>query len=532
MQNDHMLWSDRIRCVKDSVLRRYFTVDAPLGPLNAGIVLPEHAQIVELLTERKLVNIHRFVDRPSIVVGRRGSGKTSYLKKLGLETSSALYIELRTEKTFNLITGAINDIILEAITVEAVANVWDGILWNCLFWLMNRAGRPRIGRVKIHEHLVRLGLSDCKSIESLMTVLSALMQKIAKETSGFALDRISDVLRGVNYESMKGSVSADLERGGETALIVIDSLDEYPVPVMRFKKALAGLLKCAGEFNAVVRNFEVRLCLPSELYWEFRERVSTNPQKDFSNQLIVRWQVGELLIAVCRRMMIYLYLWHSRAFEIVKNNRLETRRDVDQFFDDLFPKHVKNLHGRYELTSQYMLRHTQLLPRQLLLSLSEILRLNGVDDGFIVGKDSFIREDSIRMGIRDSEDSIVDEIFSAFRDRYGELPKDACMTIIPSLPRIFTNDQFERAVDNFCKEHGKKLPIAKVRRMLLEIGALGKIDQPDSMYVRGKFEYTMTSRLTVGPEEKLCVHPLFSRIFESQLVDAFNAPILPWTIGL
>ncbi|MBL8348941.1 MAG: hypothetical protein JNL87_01385 [Burkholderiaceae bacterium] len=526
------MWAERIEQAPQSVLRRYFTTDAPLGPLNAEKVLSEHSVLLELLAERNLVNIQRRVDRPSIVIGRRGSGKTSYLKKLGLGTPHHLFLEIRTEKTFNLILGAINDIIRDAISVESVATVWDGIIWNCFFWLMHRTGRPHIGRPQIHQHLQSLGIDNCHSLDAVMSVFSQSMQRIAKETSGFAIDRIGDTLRGSQYENLKYAVSADLAKDGITALVLLDSLDEYPVRVNDFKKSLAGLLKCAGEFNAVVRNYELRLCLPSELYWEFRERISTNPQKDFSNQLVVRWQVGELLIAVCRRIMINLLLWHPKAYAAVRSNPLETRRDVDAFFATLFPPHVKNLNGRHERTDQYLLRHTQLLPRQMLLILAEIMRLNHANDGFDLGKAPFFSEDAIRIGIRDTEDTIVDEIFSAYRDRYGELPSEACTTILPSLPRVFTLDQFSRAVDMFCRDEGRQMSMAKLKRMFLEIGAFGKVDQFDSMYRRGRFEYTMTSRLAVGADDKLCVHPLFSRKFECQPTDALDPPILPWTIGI
>lgn len=230
--------------------------------------------------------------------------------------------------------------------------------------------------------------------------------------------------------------------------------------------------------------------------------------------------------------MIYLLISHPKAYGSVRLNPLETRRDVDTFFSTLFPPFVKNLNGRHERTDQYLLRHTQLLPRQMLLILAEILRINGVNDDFEPGKTPFVSEEAIRIGIRDSEDTIVDEIFSAYRDRHGDLPSEACTTILPSLPRVFAPEQFGRAVDLFCLEQGRPISMAKLKRMFLEIGAFGKVDQLDTMYRRGRFEYTMTSRLAVGADDKLCVHPLFSRKFECQATDALDPPILPWTVGL
>ncbi len=522
-------WADTIEQVPAELLQKYFTADAPLGPLNARLV--GHDNVLALLTERDLAHIKAQTQRPSVVVGRRGSGKTSYLRKLGLNTPHPLFLELRTEKTFNLILGAIHNVIRDAISVEAITVVWEGILWNCLFWQLHQTGRPLLNRLAMKEHLQRLGIAESHSVDGVMNVFSASFERIARETGGFALDRIADMLRGAQFDNLKATALADLERTGEIAMIVIDSLDDYPVRVDDFKRALAGLLKCAGEFNAVVSNFELRLCLPTELYWEFVEKVSTNSTKDFSNQLVVRWQVGELLLAACRRLMIYLKLYHPRAYTAVRHIPLNIRRDADEFIGALFPKHVRNLNGVHEQTDQYLLRHTQLLPRQLFITLGEILKLNQVNDDFVPGKTAFVSEDSIRLGIRDTEDRLVGEIFSAFRNRYPEA-KDACMSILPSLQKIFNAEQFARAAKQFGEEHGRQHRTATLRRMLIEIGACGKVAEQDSLYTRGRFEYTMASRLPVGADDKLCVHPLFSRVFDCQSAGRADAPIMPWAADL
>lgn len=501
-------WANSVEQIPDALLLKYFTPEAPLGPLNARVVSDD--DVLSLLTERDLANLKGQSLRPSIVVGRRGSGKTSYLRKLSIQTPDRLFIEIRTEKTFNLMLGAIHNVIRDSISVEAVTIVWEAIFWDCLFWILNRHGRPNIGRVELKAHLARLGIVDLKTLEAVMNCLSSSFERIAKESGGFALERIADHLRGTHFEDLKASATADLESTGEIAMVVLDSLDDYPVRVDDFKKSLSGLLKCAGEFNAVVRSYEMRMCLPSELYWEFVEKVSTNSLKDFSNQMVVRWQVGELLLAACRRLMIYLKLFHPVAYATVRHIPLNIRRDADEFLASIFPKHVKNLNDIYERTDLYLLRHTQLLPRQLFLLLGEILKLNRVNEDFIPGKTSFVSEDSIRLGIRDTEDRVVEEVLSAFRNRYPEA-KEVCMAVLPSLQKVFSAEHFARAVRQYCEEHGRQHKVATIRRMMIEIGAFGKIDAQEASYTRGRFEYTMTSRLPVGVDDKLCIHPLFSR---------------------
>jgi hypothetical protein len=528
-QRGDSMWATQIESVPDDILRKYFTPDAPLGPLNARLVT--HASVLELLTERDLANLKGQTERPAIVVGRRGSGKTSYLRKLGFSTPAHLFVELKTDKTFTLILSSINSMIRDSITVEAVATVWEGIIWNCLFWMQYKHGQPTLGRPQIHKHLDYVGIAECKSIDAVMQTLGKRFQQICNEAKAFALDEASNLLCGTHFDKLKSIATADLESRDEEALIVLDSLDDYPINTDDFKKALAGLLKCVGEFNSVFSRFQVRLCLPSELYWEFVEKISTNTTKDFSSQLAVRWLVGELLLAACRRFMIYLKLNHPNAFHAVRTNPLQKRSDADQFFDLIFPKFVTNLNGIQERTDKYLLRHTQLLPRQLIMILNEVMILNGAKTNFEAGVTPLVTERAISLGIRDVEDRVVEEIFGAFRPRYPEA-KDVCTSLLPMIPKIFQSNHLARAVKNFGEERNRTYPIATIRRMLVEIGAVGKFDQLESPYSRGRFEYNMTSRLPVGADDRLCVHPLFSRVFDCQSTSQDFGFVLPWATDL
>ena len=299
------MWSDQIDAIPLELLQRYFNNESPIGPLNARLVA--HSEILALLTERDLNSIQIVNRHPSIVVGRRGSGKTSYLRRLGLDShNSSLFLDIKSEKTFNLILATIEHSVPRSVTVESVSEIWEGIFWNCLFWALNSEGRPRIGRVPLKAHLQKIRIGDCKNLQSVFEVFSDSFRKISKSTGAFAVEKISSHLRGHNFERMRELVSEDLMTTGDVALLVLDSLDDYPINISEFKKAMAGLLKSVGEFNAVTRGFDVRLCIPSEMYWEFVEKISTNSMKDFSNQLVVRWRVGELMITACRRLMIYL----------------------------------------------------------------------------------------------------------------------------------------------------------------------------------------------------------------------------------
>lgn len=53
--------------------------------------------------------------------------------------------------------------------------------------------------------------------------------------------------------------------------------------------------------------------------------------------------------------------------------------------------------------------------------------------------------------------------------------------------------------------------------MLLKMGAVGRaIPGTDrGVYIKGNFEYTVSHQLSISQEDDLCVHPLFSGIFNN-----------------
>jgi hypothetical protein len=63
--------------------------------------------------------------------------------------------------------------------------------------------------------------------------------------------------------------------------------------------------------------------------------------------------------------------------------------------------------------------------------------------------------------------------------------------------------------------------------MLLEIGAIGRVmpGKEKDVYIKGNFEYTVSHEITLGQEDELCVHPLFSGIFQG---NGRERPVYPY----
>ena len=66
--------------------------------------------------------------------------------------------------------------------------------------------------------------------------------------------------------------------------------------------------------------------------------------------------------------------------------------------------------------------------------------------------------------------------------------------------------------------------------MLVEIGAIGKVSAKSDYYITGKFQYAIGHELSVSYNDDLCIHPLFSGIYDC--TSGEKRPIYPEGNGL
>jgi len=68
--------------------------------------------------------------------------------------------------------------------------------------------------------------------------------------------------------------------------------------------------------------------------------------------------------------------------------------------------------------------------------------------------------------------------------------------------------------------------------MLLELGAIGRVipGSERDLYIKGNFEYTVSHQLSIGQDDELCVHPLFSGIFNTSARK--ERPVYPYGSAL
>jgi hypothetical protein len=129
--------------------------------------------------------------------------------------------------------------------------------------------------------------------------------------------------------------------------------------------------------NEGAKNVQLRYCIPAEQFFAFKE-LAKNPIKDFGSLRLLHWTVGELLSIVAHRFLLHLLIWKEEKpeYQRLVQYPIYTRKGALDFFDEILPNKITNGRGIAEKTRTYFLRHFQILPRQIITLLNEVLSLS------------------------------------------------------------------------------------------------------------------------------------------------------------
>lgn len=494
-------------------IKKYVTKDSPLGPVDAQVILDDFVS-GELFYDANEVYKNE-TERPSIIVGRKGSGKTALLKSQIRSCSYPISINIDAAQAFGQIIDSVNEAHQKEegyIVVEQIKKFWEFLFWGTLTSEINKRYNNEFSKDQEIKKL--LSFARIRGHESPAGTIIKLIRSIAKKAHktsiGILSDIISDTLDefGLEPEDLRSIVTSTLSEKGEAAIIVIDSLDDYHLDADVVRKSISGLLACVGQFNAREGWPEMRLFLPSELYYTF-EDLSVNPLKDFSARLVIHWHSGELLALLARRLRIHIYVFWPNDASMLTAFNVFKKKDARKFIRHIFPSSITNKAGFEEVPEAYILRHTQLLPRQLIYIMTEILKRNQIINDT---KKFELHAQSIREGVENAEENLWKEVCAAYKDRYPKA-KDVCAEIIPHLPLTFSDGKLHEIFN----QHGKRVYQDKsvsyhhFRRMLIEIGCIGVVLKgiKSEKYIHGLFEYAMPGSLNPGNSDELCLHPMF-----------------------
>jgi hypothetical protein len=200
---------------------------------------------------------------------------------------------------------------------------------------------------------------------------------------------------------------------------------------------------------------------------------------------------------------------------VIENYDLFKREDLQNLYRQIMPVHIVNGLGQQEDAVGYLLRHTQLLPRHLILMLNSIAVRSHERTG---GYRNFDAE-QIVIGIRESEKNIAENILAPWRQMHNELLTHVERNFA-DLPPIFSYGDFQKIARRFSKQVGHDA--YDILSILFQIGVVGRIGAgpkarhgEHSVYAYGDFFFTTDDHSAFPTNARYCLHPIFSRYFGS-----------------
>jgi hypothetical protein len=489
----------------------YITKDEPFGPIDSVDIDSHDLNALKLLFEQHNWTYKNLRSRPSIIIGRRGSGKTYYLRSVFFDKQYDYYTEIRTARVLGQMARVIQRMTDDAVFPETVSELWETALWISVFAEVRKSALlSEDALYVVGAYLDSVNVHNSDSVDAVLLNLASMLDEAMNKNPNA---RAVELLRGcdrITFDNAKSIVLEGFSKSKKTFVILLDSLDDFQLDMESVSRSLQGLLKLVGSMNKPRDVVDVRFCLPAEIYNRFL-KISSNPNKDFRRALKLQWTASELVLIGAQRLMFYLALYYQDFLKSIFPLDLTKRTDALKIFQAVFPEKITNQSGFQEETMSYILRHTQLLPRHFLMLLNSIFKN---PSGTQKLNPFPVSEDRILSGIRQVEEFMIGEIFVAFKPTYPTA-EETCKRCLPELGHKFTMGDLHRVFTRHGKAVFESDSLFEFQRMLLEIGAVGRVipGKEKDVYIKGNFEYTVAHQINLGQDDELCIHPLFSGIF-------------------
>lgn len=503
-----------------------FTTQKPLGPI--AISDRESTSVLKALYDTRVeMHLQSENNPPTFIVGRRGSGKTALLLSREFNPEN-LVVRLSAQGVFSRMQSATKLVDKHTVlTVEGVAQLWQLLLWAPIVTRLALAERrpdvdPERALQILWEETAAIRRDIRKSPtpddSALDSITVRLIQHVERHPAIVSMENLRQGFRLAQrpWHVVIDAAKEVLDARGTPVFVLVDSLENIGEHIQEIKFPLQGLFHLVGQFG--LRNgdhhFHLQCCFPSEL-WPMLDQISSNPMKDFGGRMILRWHWKDLLRAVGTRLRMFL------AHRYPDYLRGIPPEDYEGLLYRVIPTSLKSPNGPPEHTVAYVLRHTQLLPRQVLYIFNEALHRAIADNGRPT-----VQESHIIDTVREAEAILCPEVFSAHSFRHDKAQKVA-RRLVPYLPFRFNDGYLHQMCNRAAIKADFGLDYREVREMFTDVGILGRYLGETDRYLKAEFAYSMEGQMILSPDEEYCLHPLFVREFNSRDARKAVKPVYP-----
>jgi hypothetical protein len=523
------------------------TLETPLGPhASEGLVTARPEVIAQFYDETNRIHTATRLSNPYFIVGRKGAGKTAFLLG-GAVAHGADYVLIASEDVYT----EVNKLRFQcakaygSVAADSLVHVWEVLLFHAAMLAIVRSNRLPFSteRQSVLAYMSRFGPDPAKVEESnlLASVTAAITKQLLECSEGLSFH---DACWSINPGTVSFAEAAQYARTIlDTAKpgavwVVVDNLEDLHVKLDDFSEVVTALFRIPVRSQTQPKNrrlpFRSRFAFPAELLPRL-SGLSANPEKDLGQHLIIRWTASELIVVAGNRIRLFLNLHYPQAYRQLGLPARHDPEDAEAAVTTLravLPDAIQNRLSGTEDPVAYLMRHTQLLPRHLIMLLNRVLATAVATND--PGAPPRATSKQVVDGVQKTERLIVGGVLTTYSHEFPYIKqalkrfKNQMRMVEPvsSLHHLFNKASLKRTGIDFDE----------FLDACLAVGALGVVrdGDPHGRYVQGDFSYTFAD--DVRPREdtdSVCVHPLFiSRLFDARRVDemarAQVRPVYPY----
>lgn len=451
----------------------------------------DHAPFIDEAMER----------RTYLIIGRRGSGKTSlanyFLFQKMIPGMSG--IDVDEPSIYNDVfaeLATMSSIRSDDAIVERLVRVWDYLVWKLLFEKF-RDDDPKIRKLASAQSERRTPASLLKSF------LKGVIEKYVSDGGGELLDCLNRLTNDDAFREAKEKVLMRCRK--RPVIIAIDSQERYEFQNEALMQCTAALVQFGAIFNQEYSydGLHIKIFMSAEVFPHLSERWVTNTTKYVRDEIYMSWRPKDLARLVTWRFFKYLKE-RGEINGLSADINWESFKEVHQnYWEPYFGGAIENGRGIKEGTFSYVLRHTQLRPRQLVRLCNTIARVAHRSGGF----PQFSRADILGATGR-AEVKLATEVVNSYEKAYPNAAQ--ILDALNGMPAVFEG----RLLDKLAPRSASAWPNGGYspqgfRQLVAELGVVGRVRKDNGAVIEADFEYAMEERLVLPSDAQLVVHPMF-----------------------
>jgi hypothetical protein len=439
-----------------------------------------------------------------LIVGRKGAGKTALSTFLSFQTTvpNSRYVVLDVRQIYKQIFRRESTWIDQRrqLVIPELATAWDLIVWSHII-------------EEVREDIVVKGESSKWQILSPASIFEWLAQIIVAGDAHKVSSDLERINNETDLEDAKTKICNLCSR--QPLIVAIDTLEQYDVNDNLLMYAQAALIEFAARFNATFseRGLHLKVFVPGEIFPYLYQRVVLNPSKSIKHPVFLLWRARDLLRLICWRLFKRL----EAAGHTFSNQQLKVDWDdynavLEHMWMPFFGRQIENGIGHMEDSFPYVLRHTQMRPRQLIYLCNAI-----ANRSLRSGRFPQAMADDVRDGVKEGENWLAQEILNSYSSVHENV--DKIIKALEGAPMRFPGSELDRRAKRTRSQWPPgRYSLDEFRRVVAEIGVVGRVrhGSRDSRFISAEFEYSLPHHLNVAPEDDCVIHPMFYTYLNTQ----------------